>query len=337
MSERTEIESAAELVNSMLVSKGFLAGDPLRFSSISEPNSATNNNFSNDKQIINTLYSLLNELDNHKSEKHKVVKELHAERDKTSSLRKQVTTNEDKMNILVSQNLSKDNEIAVLKKQNKQLSSKIAQHEKAILYEKSLNNSLVLNFNIKFKKQLNKTALLQDKLLNNNKKIKIKTVVEDSGENGFLIDQEINKLMGNLNSIINKLSVQNNNLVSLVEFLTSFIELLAAKHKNQSELHAEFQFLDVQKYYENYQKEKKGNDEGEQVGANDPKFNELRDNLFTQLNSFFKNINSGNNSSEKLKSLTNEINLLKSNLNLAIETNDKWKEKFSKLQDMNEG
>lgn len=384
------IKRASELVNSILFAKGFFgegtSNDQLLFKSIHKEELQNDEQVQeNDKLTINTIYALIQSFDKSKQERSFLLEQLN---DKKEIINHYEASNKElnsKNDYLTRLNNKQQNEIQSLKHQLKLYKQDKALQDRSLQQEKHINSSIKTKFEIEIKKKTIMINQLQDKLLTRQKKFHsaIKgnnasftenfqnTTTTTNNQDGIM-DQELEKMMINLSNLITNLTLQNDQNIKFINYLTNYLtilnDFLVRKLDYEDQTNNEIVALPPTPkfFYENFQNSQQHhaqnviNDDISTKISHIIDFQRLQKTTFVNLERLYElmindsavtynnvqfrtrpkqgdgdgindtDINSSSNA--KILQLQQQVEMLDNNLNIAIETNEKWNKKFQELE-----
>lgn len=364
------IKRASELVNSILFAKGFFENgsnkDRLLFKSIDDEQLQEIEQFQeNDKLAINTIYALIQSFDKSKQERSFLLEQLNDKKEIISHYEASNRELNNKNDQLLRINHKQQNEIISLKQQLKNLRHEKSLNERNLQIERNINSSIKTKFEIEIKKKTILINQLQDKLLSRHKKFH--NIIEGNNpsftdkilanSNNSILDQELEKMMINLSNLITNLTLQNDQNIKFINYLTNYMDIMNGfllRKLNNYQDSDQTSFVSLPPtpkfYYDNFQKSI--SNEQQQQNNNDIStkishiidFQKIQSVAFINLEKFYElmineysyPISSSNGrkatEGQKLMELEKELEDLNHNLNIAIETNDKWSKKYQELE-----
>lgn len=296
-----DLKNASQLINSLLLTRGYQTSE-LQFPSLT----AIQDDASNDKLVINTIYSLLQQIDKADEDMSYLKDQL---QDKTEIIKHFEKSNEElnsgnhKLNNTVK---VQENEISLLKYDLKQGKLLVKQRDVTIQKEKQTVVSIQQKFQTEIKKKDHQIDQLQSKLLMKRTKyfniMKNHAYNSSSGvlqtSNSMVLDQELETMMTNLSELIDSLILQRDDTVT---FIQGFINSLRELHDTSKPTEL----------------------------SND--ITELKSILMQELERLKESstVQPQTNDS-RVKELELTISKLQANLDSVMETNEQWRKKFDK-------
>lgn len=372
------IKRASELVNSILFAKGFFeegsTHDKLLFKSINNEQLTNEEQIQeNDKVTINTIYALIQNYDKSKQERSFLLEQLNDKKEIITHYEASSRELNSKNDYLTRLNNKQQNEIQFLKQQLKNMKHDKSLQDRNLQNEKHINLSIKTKFEIEIKRKTIMINQLQDKLLTRHKKFQ--NVIEgnnasfteryqdgNNGNSGTIMDQELEKMMINLSNLITNLTLQNDQNIKFINYLTNYLTILSdylirRLDEDQTNNDQMIALPPTPKfYYENFQNSQQQQQQNDEISTKishiiDSK--KLQSTTFINLEKFYEliindttgysnnnahqyksrsSIGITNNDSNQVHQLQQEIEMLNKNLNIAIETNEKWSKKFHDLE-----
>lgn len=304
-----DIQNAADLVNSLLESKGITTA-PLQFHTLINEI----NDYDNDKQIINTIYTLLQDLDKSKAQNIELKRQLDGKYTESRAIQSENEELIGKYDQLIQKSQIDANKIDLLLQEIKNLKVEKTRFERLYHGERHLNNSLKTKYEIDIKRKNHTINSIRDNLL---KKSRLEVQIPDAASD--LIDDELEKMMVNLQGLINNLSVQNSQMLKFIKYVHHALGVTFESLQNG-------ETLELDDYnYEGGSGNDNANDDMNLKLSNLAKFEKVQNEVIQSLQRF-KNVKLGNRND----ALEKEINKLRNDLEKALELNEKWKKKWDK-------
>lgn len=370
-----DIKRASELVNSILYAKGFFEdgsnADRLLFRSIDEEQINSDDQIKeNDKLTINTIYALIQSFDKSKQERSFLLDQLNDKKEIISHYEASNRELNNKNDQLMRTNHKQQNEIISLKQQLKNVRHEKVLHERNLQQERNINSSIKTKFEIEIKKKTIMINQLQDKLLTRHKKFH--NIIEGNNpsftdkilpqsSSGSVLDQELEKMMINLSNLITNLTLQNDQNIKFINYLTNYMDimngfLLRKLNNFDDDTNQGTSLVSLPPtprfYYDNFQKtistgdsQQQNNDISTKIShiidfqkiqsvafINLEKFYELMINEYSYPVSSSSNTMRKTNESQRVMELERELDNLNHSLGVTIETNEKWSRKYQELE-----
>ncbi|ONH67361.1 Autophagy-related protein 25 [Cyberlindnera fabianii] len=366
MSDTESIKKASELVNSVLFARGYFPSptdqdasgvqDKLLFSTIDASELETPEQiYGNDKLVLNTIYSLLQELDHAKTEKQYLSDQL---ADKAEIIKHYESSNRE-LNAQLSHHrrdtIHHGNETTLLKQTIKSLKAEKVVQDRHLQQERNVSQSLRTMHDVEMKKKSIQIEKLQNKLLSRRRKFQsiiernnhsytadTTTIEEDTRK--LALDDELERMMVNLSDLITNLTHQNNSGVQLLNYMHTYVSLLTEHLVRKNMEGTEGTLPPSPKFfYDSYQAQQGAKGDITERISHIVEMDKLKPGVMETMERLYdvvtsEGMSSANGASRtsgifeaKVEQMTREINGLRKNLETAMETNEKWRQKFQQL------
>lgn len=337
-----DIKNASELVNSVLVARGYNT-DRLLFPSIDTVEDAQGN----DKAVLNTIYALLQELDKSQNERAYLNEVL---RDKNEIIKHFEDSNTELNSAtkrLQRELQSNRNEVELLNQRVKAIHRSRESAKFELVKERNVVNSLKTKYDTDMRRKTVIIEQLQDKLLSKRRKffsvMNDNNFAEDSPplyDSKIQLDRELESMMVNLSDLIDKITFENSSSVKLLNFVVGYLTVLSnyKKHDTTSNVPPSPNF-----FFENLERERQDADKSTSTThiRHLTNSSNLEKTLIEQLNKLYEGVTmdfmisereSKSLQSSKVVQLQQTVEQLQKNLDSAIETNEEWRRKFDGIQ-----